>query len=57
MGENDQGYSHRNAVDKGIQSVNVSAGTEMPDGNRIIKPMGPINQNPHNHVPQSSGRK
>jgi hypothetical protein len=28
MGDNDDGYSHKNATDKGFKHVNVSAGTE-----------------------------
>jgi hypothetical protein len=28
MGDNDDGYSHKNATDKGIKHVNVGAGTE-----------------------------
>jgi hypothetical protein len=32
MGDNDKGYHHPNAIDKGIKHVDASAGTQQPPG-------------------------
>jgi hypothetical protein len=32
MGDNDRGYFHPNAIDKGTKHVDVSAGTQQPPG-------------------------
>lgn len=46
MGDNDRGYFHPNAIDKGIKSVDVSAGTQQPPGILGATPRRPPSTSP-----------
>jgi hypothetical protein len=53
MGDNDEGYSHKNAADKGIKSVAVGANTAMPSG-LSMKPLA-VSTTPNGVVPGPTG--
>jgi hypothetical protein len=54
MGDNDRGYNHPNAIDKGIKHVDVSAGTEMPPGMLSMTPLSKTPTMPTGVVPGPS---
>ncbi len=49
MGDNDRGYFHPNKIDKGIKSVDVSAGTK-PPGLLSMTPMRRAPSTPNGRV-------